>query len=262
MIARGYPVPSRPVRSTLRTGDLVPDHTARLLRADGFVAKARPLSGTPGAVHLVTVDGAAGPSLAALQNWLSELTAQGVRLVRTGALGPTTCSAYEEAGFAMRQELALLSHPLTELPQARAVPRPTRLRRPVPHDPVALAMIDRRAFGATWGLDIAGIVDACHATPVHRLRVAATRRLACGYAISGRAGRNAYLQRLAVDPSIQGAGIGRALVVDSLKWAARHRATSLVVNTHVDNEPALHLYRSLGFVELSYRLGVLERKLS
>ena len=56
-----------------------------------------------------TVDGAAGPSLVALQSWLSELTAQGVRLVRTGALGPTTCSAYEEAGFA-RADRVVASH--------------------------------------------------------------------------------------------------------------------------------------------------------
>ena len=51
------------------------------------------------------------------------------------------------------------------------------------------------------------------------------------------------------------------MVIDSLRWAKRHRATSVLVNTHVENEAALHLYRTLGFVEMSYRLAVLERKL-
>jgi ribosomal protein S18 acetylase RimI-like enzyme len=33
----------------------------------------------------------------------------------------------------------------------------------------------------------------------------------------------------------------------------------MLVNTHVENAPALGLYRSLGFEELGYRLTVLER---
>jgi ribosomal-protein-alanine N-acetyltransferase len=82
-----------------------------------------------------------------------------------------------------------------------------------------------------------------------------------GYAISGRAGHSAYLQRLAVEPSKQQRGIGRALTIDSLVWAKRHRCGGVLVNTHVDNDPALGLYRSLGFVEMGYRLAVLERSL-
>ena len=83
-----------------------------------------------------------------------------------------------------------------------------------------------------------------------------------GFAISGRSGKNAYLQRLAVDPSQHGRGIGRTLTLDALRWARRSRCSGMLVNTHVGNDVAVNLYRSLGFHELSYRLVVLERSVS
>jgi ribosomal protein S18 acetylase RimI-like enzyme len=43
------------------------------------------------------------------------------------------------------------------------------------------------------------------------------------YAISGRDGRNGYIQRLAVAPEHQHHGHGLTLVTDSLRWMARWR---------------------------------------
>jgi ribosomal protein S18 acetylase RimI-like enzyme len=234
----------------------------RLLRAGGFTARVRPWPGEPGTVHLVTVESTVSPSHAAITGWLNELAGAGVQVVRTGALGPTTQSSYLEMGFTVRQELALLTHSLATVP---ALPRPSgvRLRRATEADLVTLAMLDRRAFGAQWGLDVTGLVDACHATPSHRLRIAATRASdPAGFAITGRAGRSGYLQRLAVHPARQRMGLARLLVIDGLRWAKRHRCTSVLVNTHVDNDAALGLYRRLDFTELSYRLAVLEKKLT
>ena len=242
----------------MREGGRGPDPAAWLLRADGFTARARPWPETPHAVHLVTLDQSLPPTTAAVQRWIAELTAAGVTVVRTGALGPTGREGYLEAGFTVRQQLALLHHDLTGRSHAVDLSDDDRLRRPRRGDLVHLARVDKRAFGATWAMDLVGIVDACQATPTYRLRVAADGDLPVGYAVSGRAGRATYLQRLAVDPGHQGRGLGRALVVDSLHWAHRHRRTGMLVNTHVENEPALGLYHSLGFVEQGYRLAVLE----
>ena len=76
------------------------------------------------------------------------------------------------------------------------------------------------------------------------------------YAISGRAGRRGYVQRLAVHPRHQRAGIGRALVLDGLHWMRRRRVELALVNTQVDNAPALALYESLGFRPDSHGLDV------
>ena len=67
------------------------------------------------------------------------------------------------------------------------------------------------------------------------------------------------LQRLAVDPDVQGRGLGRALVIDSLAWLATKGATEVLVNTQEVNARALRLYVDLGFEELSERLLVLGR---
>ena len=263
-------VPHRPpgavrsggVRSVLREGERGVSPDGWLLRADGLVARVRPWPDEPGTVQLVTLDQSDPPSAITVRRWLGELCGAGVRVVRTGALGPSLRPAYLEAGFTVRQELALLHHGLTTRPAALRRRGAVSLRSPRRRDLVAFAVIDRRAFGPTWGMDVVGIVDACRATPIHRLRVATDGADVVGYAISGRAGHGAYLQRLAVDPSRQGEGIGHALVVDSLTWARGHGCTGLLVNTHVDNASALGLYRSLGFVEMSYHLAVLERTLT
>ena len=83
----------------------------------------------------------------------------------------------------------------------------------------------------------------------------------CGYAICGRSTDCGYLQRLAVEPSLQGAGIGATLVVDALGWLRRRGARSALVNTQDGNQRALDLYHRLGFRDESYDLIVLERSI-
>ena len=79
--------------------------------------------------------------------------------------------------------------------------------------------------------------------------------------VSGRDGRNGYIQRLAVSPDHQNRGFGLALVTDSLRWMARWRVQRALVNTHVGNDAALVLYHRLGFTDLSDRLHVFERRI-
>jgi len=233
---------------------------ATLLHVGEYVARVRPWPGEPGAVQLVTVD-QSSPPVEVVRRWLDELTEAGVRTVRTGALGPTVTEPYLENGFGVRQELALLHHDLSGV-RGRVVPcESLMLRRGRNADLVAAAHLDGRAFGPLWAMDVTGIADARVATPHHRFRIAADGVDVVGFAVSGRAGRHGYLQRLAVDPAQQGRGIGRALTMDALRWARRHRCASVLVNTHVENEVALGLYDALGFRRMSYGLVVLERVL-
>ena len=67
-----------------------------------------------------------------------------------------------------------------------------------------------------------------------------------------------YLQRLAVRPDRQRAGLGTDLVLDALHWSQRHGSQSTLVNTQEHNHAALALYERLGFVRQPDGLDVLE----
>ncbi|PZE56605.1 hypothetical protein DEJ24_12960 [Curtobacterium sp. MCPF17_001] len=57
----------------------------------------------------------------------------------------------------------------------------------------------------------------------------------------------AYLSLLAVDPSAQGGGLGRALLVAAVQEARAAGHEHCMLHALEDNAPALRLYRSAGF---------------
>jgi len=208
---------------------------------------------------LTPIPGAPVPSLAFVRRCVDTLSARGFTGVVTGALAPVEQRAFLAAGFAEAERLHLLSHDLSGLSSVRS-PR-AKLHKARDGDRHAVLRVDHLAFPTFWQLDDAGLTDAITATPHARFQVAvddAGGRVV-GYAISGRSGRNGYLQRLAVDPAEQGRGLGRWLVVDGLRWMARWRADQCVVNTQWGNEVALALYERVGFRRLPHGLAVLRR---
>ena len=61
---------------------------------------------------------------------------------------------------------------------------------------------------------------------------------------------------------MQGRGLGRELVADSLDWLRRRGVTEAVVNTQVQNERALQLYLRMGFRLQPSGLEVLGRTIA
>jgi len=225
-------------------------------------ARTTPWRGSPEVALLTPLPGAPVPTLAFVRRCVDTLFAQGFSAVVTGALAPAEQRAFLAAGFAEAERLHLLSHNLSGLPSARGPgARVARLRRPGAREREAVLRVDAASFPSFWQLDEAGLTDALTATTHSRFTVAiddATGRVV-GYAISGRSGRSGYLQRLAVEPSEQGRGLGRALVVDGLRWLARWRAEQCIVNTQWGNEVALGLYERVGFRRLPEALAVLSK---
>ena len=207
---------------------------------------------------LAPVPDAPVPSAAFVQRCLAVLARNGYQRVVTGALSPAESGGFLAAGFEISERLHLLAHDLRRLPDA---PSDVPLRRARPEDEPAVLRVDNRAFPSFWRLDRTGLADAIHATPQARWRVAGDDAVH-GYAITGRAGRRGYLQRLAVDPDQSGHGIGAALVVDGLRWLKRWRVDQAVVNTQLDNERALGLYERLGFRRQPLGLSVLSTGIS
>lgn len=202
------------------------------------------------------------PSVDGLRGCLERLAERGYSSVVTAALHPSEAGAFLHSGFGELDRLMVLSHDLTELdPPRRDLRHGTRVRPPRPGDRRRALDVDHRAFPRFWQLDAAGLRDAETATPARRTRVAVRGGAVVGYAITGRAGRQGFLQRLATDPDAVGGGIGSALVVDALEWADRHRVRRVLVNTQFDNHRARELYERLGFRPTGTYLMVLSREL-
>ena len=221
-------------------------------------------------VHVRLRDESILPAVDELRCWLDQIAADAstATTIRTAALFPRAAARFEAAGFEVADRLVLLRAVLDD-PRVRTAigsrgDRATRTMRR--HDLGAAAVIDRAAFGTGWGHDAAELAEICRATPTHaaRYRPPTPRRLGLpghgglvAFAIAGASSERGYLQRLAVDPSVQRRGHGWALTTDALRWMARRRLPDCLVNTSVDNAAALALYDSIGFTSMNEQLTVL-----
>lgn len=218
-------------------------------------ARTGPWRGDRQVAYLTPLPDGPLPTPAFVRRCLAQLAAEGFERVVTGALSPAEQAGFLAAGFTVEEELYLLSRTLDHLPEPG--PSPGRMRRSTPADLEAVLDIDHLSFPPFWRLDEAGLDEAVQATPKARFEVAEVQGRVAGYAITGRAGRRGYVQRLAVHPDVRTGGIGSALVLDGLRWCRRWRATQAVVNTQLTNATALRLYERLGFRRQPTGLSVL-----
>lgn len=232
--------------------------TTRLLEWGRERLRSGPWRGDASVAYLTPVAGGHAPSATFIRRCLTTLAAEGYRSVVTGALSPAEQASFRAAGFQASEHLHLLAHDLTAMPDT-PVPPAVTFRRAGRADRPAVLHVDARAFDGFWRLDEAGLDEALTATPHSRFRVATDGEHGdvVGYAITGRAGRRGYVQRLAVDPDWQRAGLGAALVGDGLRWLRRWRVERVMVNTQLQNARALALYERLGFRRESVGLAVL-----
>ena len=66
---------------------------------------------------------------------------------------------------------------------------------------------------------------------------------------------DAELESLAVAPTLQGLGIGRALLLETFAWASAQGAESLRLEVRASNDRALRVYRLAGFRQIGERPG-------
>ena len=105
-----------------------------------------------------------------------------------------------------------------------------------------------RWIAASWLPEIEG---RDHFTPAARDQGG----VLCGVAAFQLVADVADLNRVVVAPGHRGHGLGRALLLAGLRWAADRGAERMLLEVEWANEPALALYRGLGFVEISHRVN-------
>jgi ribosomal protein S18 acetylase RimI-like enzyme len=181
--------------------------------------------------------------------------ASGYGSVLTNAVGPTESDVFVDAGFSVRERLHLLELELRAEP-----PPPARsLERASRRDRSGVLAVDDAAFDDFWKLGPIGLRDALTATPVSRYRLGRDVSRVIAYAITGFAGTQGYLQRVAVHPEARRRGWGHAVVADGLAWLWQRGAHRVSVNTQLSNVRAMALYESFGFERLPTGLCVLGR---
>ena len=119
--------------------------------------------------------------------------------------------------------------------------------------------IDGAAFSAFWRFDEHGLREAMNATG--RSSVLIIRDSdggLAGFAVIGFGTAIAYLQRVAVHPRWQGPGMGRSLVRVAARKARSDGSRVMLLNTQPDNDAALNLYHSEGYVRLPQPLWLLK----
>jgi ribosomal protein S18 acetylase RimI-like enzyme len=122
-----------------------------------------------------------------------------------------------------------------------------------------MVSIDAGAFTPLWRMSADGLREAFEATTRAAVLATTTDDTMTGFAIVGLAGPTAYLQRIAVDPTAQGGGLGRAMVRAAMGWGVQRGATAMLLNTQPDNEASAALYEAEGFHEVTPGLVVLRK---
>jgi ribosomal protein S18 acetylase RimI-like enzyme len=233
----------------------------RLLDDGRVRARLRTWPHQPGVAQLVLTDHTKAPSFTTLADWMNVLRQWNFHTVRTGALAESATATFVEHEFSCVQRLALLRLRLDRRSMLELPRHALRVVRGARQLAVA-ARIDAAAFENGWDLDVDSIVDACRATPQHRIRLAVTATdQPAGYVITGRNGAAGFVQRLAILPELQGQGIATSLLLDGLRWLQRRGVREVLVNTNFDNDRALELYERFGFSLLPESLRVFERSL-
>jgi len=105
--------------------------------------------------------------------------------------------------------------------------------------------LDGIAFGPIWQQSIEMLEMAFQQASI--ATVAETPEGIIGYQISTAGSGGGHLARLAVHPKVRGQGVGYALARDLLVQFHRRGSLRVTVNTQIDNDASLALYKKVGF---------------
>jgi ribosomal-protein-alanine N-acetyltransferase len=133
---------------------------------------------------------------------------------------------------------------------------PAKLRAALPEDLGPLAQLDAATFDLIWHMSTQDL----HLLLLRgRIELAWIDHAIAGYSATTYADDVAQLARLAVHPEFQRSGLGRQLLLDSIRTAEGMGCKAMVLNTQAHNEHAQLLYESVGFHQTGEHFGVFTR---
>lgn len=116
----------------------------------------------------------------------------------------------------------------------------------------AVLAVERASQPVPWTEGM--LRDCLQADYCNRVVVDGDGRIAA-FAILSSGGGDAHVLNIAVDPAFRRRGIARLLLAELVDAARLREADQLFLEVRAGNEPALTLYRDLGFAEVALRPG-------
>lgn len=163
-------------------------------------------------------------------------------------------------GFAVADHLCFYLRTRRNLPEFIQHPQLHPQMRPLRQDELsALIALDRLTFPPLWQMGASELLELIFSSRIQAAEV--DGRLVGYMALSLHTASDQYdenqaqLIRLAVDPRLQGRGIGRQLLAESIAYAHAHDCYRILLNTPESN-PAHQLYESINFRRHGARMPV------
>jgi ribosomal-protein-alanine N-acetyltransferase len=147
-------------------------------------------------------------------------------------------------GFINRQQIVMLEWQYQPWAAREAVG--IRVRRMAEADLPQVEKTDAASFDPLWRNPL-GTLQRAYSQALFAT-VAEDANGIAGYQITTGGGPRAHLARLAVHPSVQGRGAGKALLSDLFRTLTHNGISRLTVNTQSDNVTSLNLYQKMGFI--------------
>jgi len=184
-----------------------------------------------------------------------EIANAGGAKVAAIAVQPWFQDVLAASGFENRQQIVMLDWrgfagqlSAASLSTSKGAPEASGIyiRRMTEADLPAVEKTDAASFDPLWHNPLETLRRAF--AQAMYVTVAENESGIIGYQLSTGGGQRAHLARLAVHPSVQGQGAGRALLSDLFAHLTRAGIPKLSVNTQSDNQVSLKLYQRMGFV--------------
>jgi len=183
----------------------------------------------------------------------ADLTPRGQFIVAAIVLQEWFQGLLISSGFTSHQSIVMLERGGV-ISDDQVLPEGISMRAMMPYDLPAVAEVDASAFELLWQNQLP-ILERAYPQAIWAT-VAEMEGQVIGYQLSTRNPIGVHLARLAVKPTMQGKGLGYALVSNLIQQAARRGLSHLTVNTQSDNATSLRLYQRMGFHETGERYPV------
>lgn len=219
----------------------------------GVLAASGPLNNTSWIRMAATANGHDPRTLIAAlwERLCPELRSLGIQQVAWLMLHEWTIPYAAEIGFQFAEEIITLRRASPEPPQS-VVPSDILIRGIRLEDLAQVTAVDQAAFAPPWQMSASDVRQA--ERNASNCTVALRDGEIVGYQLSTLYFDGAHLARLAVDPSAQGMGVGRALVGEVLRHFIRRGVHAMTVNTQASNLVSQAIYHKYGFQRTGYDL--------